>query len=366
MAFVYNIFLPFLPMFIRLLLLLFSLGFLPLLCFSQSYQDERREDKNRLQEILEKEIDKSRGAQNDRPGFSTLFPDHLPEWINGISSSGNGKIYVLGISDPGLDYNDAIHLAKFRLIGVASLIYKASLGNMRDFYTKEEDSKYANAFIDYTRFYASGNIDTSMVEVLNEHVTRFDEVVLLGVLDVSSFHDHNNHGGSFEITTDMISHARRYGNSTELVSRSNLNIKLDDAARGIYFNTDYQHHAINKIINTETRINGVNISSLPAMSLKYVIDGESENIDDGQTVQANPVNRSFGFSLRHGLWYAYYTAILFQLSDKAYGDAVNVYNLNELFNRFTQNLTREVVKNQVDCLDAKITIHDNQLFLECE
>lgn len=341
----------------------FSVLFLLMSFFSSYSQNDReriRSDKNRFQKLLENEIEKSESINDSGlPDFSTLFPDRLPSWINHIPAYTGDKLLVIGASDPGSDYQDGVNIAKIRMLAVAGLLYKAQVGNLREFYTREESARYANAFMDYTRYQAALPVDTGSIKIIDEHITRFEEVILLGEIDLADLD--RKKIPVFKTTSDIVSHARRSGNSTELIARGMLEIELDDPEKGMLFSHDYKTHAINKIVNTESRVNGQTIASLPAMSLKYVVNDSIEN-----NRLPSEMEGIMGFSLRNGLWYAYLNAILFELAEKSYGNAINVSNVNDLFQDIAENLTRELVQNQVNCIERKMVIHDNDLYLICQ
>ena len=327
--------------------------------FSQSNRERIQSDKNRFQKLLENEIERSESINDSgKPDFSTLFPDRLPSWINHLPAYSEDKILVMGISDPGSDYEQGVDMAKIRMLAIAGLLHQAKVGNLREFYTREESQRYANAFMDYTRYHSVLSIDTGSIRIVDEHITQFEEVVLLGEIDLADLQRKDK--PVFKTTADIVSHARRSGNSTELIARGLLEIELDSPGQGLFFNHDYESHAINKIVNTESIVNGQTIASLPAMSLKYNV-----NESDHHGGLPPDMEGIMGFSLRNGLWYAYLNAILFELAEKSYGSAINVSNVNDMFQDISENLTRELVQNNVHCLDVKITINENNLYLIC-
>ncbi len=156
-----------------------------------------------------------------------------------------------------------------------------------------------------------------------------------------------------------MSNARKVGSRTEIASKTNLSASYKSKELNKKIKHTYEANAINKKVNTETKINGNTISYLPAMNLRYSIANQNSNDSSLKTDQIK-------HSLRNGLWHAYLTALLFELSDKAHKNAVNLSNISEIFNNLSQNLTREIVSSSIKCNNKQIMIRENNLYLRCD
>ncbi len=320
-------------------------------CVSQT-----EEDRDRFLKILE---DETRQASNDfdTPAFFTLIPERLPSWINQIPVSRQNKIYVLGISDPGMDDKTGFIVASIRMRMIYSLLNKTLVRNMRDFYMREKHARYANAFIDYTHF--SNNIitDFSEIKIVESHTTKYGETILLGEVDISGLDKGSSSGSRLQASAGIWSNARRIGTRTEIISKVNFKTSYEpDGLNGI-MEFSYEAHAVNRRVNTTNKFNGKTISSIPALNLRYTI----ENHDGADSVRTDLI----GYSLRNGIWYAYLTAILFELADMAHGNAIHVSNISEIFDNTAQDFTRELVSSSVSCKQKQIMIRSNNLYLKC-
>ena len=335
-------------------------GFFSLSVHSQEEQWNNQKEKNRDSMLLL--LEKETRAQSDKghktTDFSTLVPERLPEWLNQIPLSKGNKIYLLGISDPGMDKEKGLKIAKLRMKIIYSLIANSEVSNMRDFYIREKQDGYANAFIDYTGLNNKIEAGLDDFEIIESHVTKYDETILLGKIDIRNSKSANKKADQLTTSAGILSNARRIGPSTEMISKINLDSEFKPAALSEKIQLSYEAYAINRRINTETTFNEDTISCLPALNLRYSIDDQH----DYDTLNVDQTS----FSLRNGIWYAYLTAIFFELTDMAHGSAVNLANINEIFDNFAQNLTREIVTSSVKCNQKRIMIQSNNLYLKCD
>ncbi len=339
-----------------ILLLLFPLNLL----FTQTQDNQRtsqtQQDRDRFNLLLEKETSRTE-RDTYSPAFFTLVPERLPAWINQIPAPSNNKIYILGISDPGMDEETGLIVAKLRLKTIYALLTGIRVNNMRDFYIRERQTGYANAFIDYTQFTSKINADFSEINIIESYVTKYDETILLGEVDLGAIKTNDTQDANLQITAAIMSNARRVGTRTEMVSKTDLKTKYRCEKLNKVIELSYEANAISRRVNTETQLNGKKISSLPAINLRYVV--ENENTQD--TIRTEQMS----YSLRNGIWYSYLTAIMFELADMAHGNAFNVANIHEIFDDIMQNLTREIVSNYVSCEQLQLMIRSNNLFLNC-
>lgn len=317
-------------------------------------QSQTVQNRDRLLKVLEQETTTS-ATDSDTQKFFTLVPERLPSWVNQIPTATENKVYVLGISDPGMDEETGYIVAKLRLKAVYSIISGSVVSNIRDFYAQEHYTDYSNVFIDFTSFENKINIDENNINIIESHVTKYDETILLGEIDINDLIA-NNPQSELIVTTGVMSNARRVGTRTEMVSKSDIDISYKSDEQEIDFLLYYETHAINRRINSETKLNESTISSLPALGLRYAVENQNED---------EPYDGQISYSLRNGIWYAYITAVMFELADMAHGYAIHISNIHDIFDHITQNLTREVVSNHVSCQQKTIKIRANNLYINC-
>jgi hypothetical protein len=324
---------------------------------AQNTNDRVKSDKEKTKKLLETETgsnDTDKEAVKDY--FFSIYPEQLPEWMNNLPVSDGDKIYLLGISDPFMEVEKAKELALLRIKLLASFINNIKVGNMRDYFVSETNGISTDYFLDYTRFLGEANLDLEDIKIIKNHTTRFDEVILLAEIDKSAITA--NSKNTIKTKADIISKALMIGDKYELIIRSEIDSEtIQDQEEK---NHHFLSYAINKIINTETTINDELISELPALSLKYA------SYDDVGKEDFLRDEKMMGYSLRNGIWYAYLTAIFFELADKVHGNAVHISKLQDVFNTNLRTLNREVVSAKVDCERKKIIFFDNQLFIKCD
>jgi len=324
---------------------------------AQNTRERVRTDKEKTKLLLEAETGNNGTAQDSiKDYFYSIYPEQLPEWMNNLPSPNQDKIYLLGISDPMMEYEKAQEIAMLRIMLLASMLNDVKVGNMRDYFVSENNGISTDYFLDYTRFLGEINLDQNDIKIINTHTTRFGELILLAEIDRTAFNSKSKN--TIKTKADIISKALMVGSKYELIIRSEIDNET------MYNEENKNHHfltyAINKIINTETTIDGKLISELPALSLKYA------SYDDIGKEEFLKNQKMFGYSLRNGLWYAYLTAVFFELADKVHGNAVHISKLQDVFNTNLRTLNREIVSARVSCKNNKIVIFDNQLFLKCD
>ncbi len=328
--------------------------------FAQNIDEQRisqtASDRDRFLLLFEQETEKI-SADLKPPVYFTLVPERLPLWLNQIPLSQGNKFYILGISDPGMDEETGFIVAKLRMKMIYSFLYETIVRNMRDLYIRDKRTGYANAFIDYTQFSNDYNFDFSEIKIIESHITKYGETILLGEIDTGIIDKAGCSVSRLKTSAGVLSNARRAGARTEIIGKTNLKITYEPQELNKVIELIYEAHAINRRVNTETRLNGKTISSLPAMNLRYAIEDQGVADSAGAGLM--------GYSLRNGIWYAYLTAILFELADMAHGHAINISNINEIFDNIAQSLTRELVSSSVSCRQKQIMIRSNNLYLKC-
>lgn len=331
---------------LNILLIIFSLH----LGFAQSFDTTGKKDKEKMKGLLESETSSLNSKKDSSENILiSIFPERLPQWVNNIKFEDKNKIYLLGISEPDMEETEAEKMAMNRILTLSSLLLDVSIGNMRDYFVLEDKGVNTEYFLDYTRFIGSIYIDTNKIEIEKKYRTKFKETILLAAIDKSAFLSPAKKIKIYS-KADIISKAMMVRSKSDLIIRTEIDTKIDEAESEQYFSL-----AINRITNTEASRNGKLISELPALRLNYSIE-EAEN---------NDFENIMGYRLDNGLWYAYITAIFFELADKSHGNPVHFSNLSDIFNNNIRNLNRELVLSKMSCVNKQILIKDNQLFLKC-
>ncbi len=97
-------------------------------------------DYEKMHKILQDEIDKSGRDTASHSGKLVLHPAHLPAWFFKMPESNQQTLYAIGISDPGMEDNDAYNLALLRAKAIIALLMHPSITGVTDNYPTENQN----------------------------------------------------------------------------------------------------------------------------------------------------------------------------------------------------------------------------------
>ncbi len=298
--------------------------------------------------------------------FDVSFPALLPPWLLEIPKSDDDSLYMLGISEPGMDSLPGYEMATRRALVMLALTGGPDVANIRDYYSAISDNRIAGVYIEFTRFMADVNACISCVDVIRTHLTRYDETIVLARMSKTDLNLDDNTEIGLQLHASLYSHLRSSGRSID------MNEKLDmetffymDGCEP--YGINYQYTDINRIVNTKTMINDELVSDLPALGLRYTT---------GRYNRARPVVYSEsghgeyysgsskpGISLRNGLWHALVTGILGSLSDAAHEGSIHFRQVGDLYNNMPVSLSREAVNVKVALPMPSLLVKNNFLYL---
>lgn len=142
------------------------------------------QDKERFQKIFEKETSGELGNQKRFKNVTRLsyYPDTLPSWFFNPLQNGAGY-YAIGVSDPDMVLDEAKEQAILRAKSLALLNEECKIQYFKDIYTNaKEVQRYTNLnerFDIYFKLTAKRKVADAMFAVLDTHVTRYIEYVVL-------------------------------------------------------------------------------------------------------------------------------------------------------------------------------------------
>jgi hypothetical protein len=144
------------------------------------------QNKNDFEKTFLKETE---GSQNNSSTkFKNItkysyYPDTLPEWFFTPPPSTLNCIYAVGVSDPDMEPVKAKEIAIHRAKAMAGLYLNAKMQYYRDVYTSESESgqytDYRQRFDTYFKVSSLSKIDDASFAVVDSHLTRYNESLVL-------------------------------------------------------------------------------------------------------------------------------------------------------------------------------------------
>jgi hypothetical protein len=335
-------------MFHKFILIAFSC-FLPLFIFSQQTEsrDRQRVEYNRFKEILEKEISEPiEGEVSVMPLI--LHPARIPDWFCNIPISDPGNVYAIGISDPGMDMDDAYELAIERAKAITSLMISSSIKSLADNYTNEKNpqssGEFVTKYLNYFSIHSGYTIDTANFKVLRRFLTAYDEaIVLTSYSMVKSGQDDLS-----EIVAEVYQVERQLSNTFEAEEKIMFN--SSDTSQ-LFAYTIYSR---NNLFEINSSRHGKDIL-FPYLNYRYTApDSVYENIN------------GFDSKLTHGLWKSYLELFLQNAWFLSQNSDLIIKQVDDEFTGKSQNLTRSVNADTPAFAVTGIMVKDNLITIKLD
>ncbi|OQX72164.1 MAG: hypothetical protein B6D61_14855 [Bacteroidetes bacterium 4484_249] len=140
-------------------------------------------DYMRFHETLEKEIKNTGRDTGSYSGEHVLHPAHLPYWIFQLPESNQQTVYAIGISDPGMEENNAYKLAELRAKSIIAVLLHPAVAGVTDNFSNERvnpaSEDFTAKYVDYNRIVSTlYNCDIN-TEIVERFFTSFNEAIVL-------------------------------------------------------------------------------------------------------------------------------------------------------------------------------------------
>ena len=263
----------------------------------------------------------------------SFYPDTLPSWFFRLPKSTGSSIYAIGISDPDLTPEDAAFQALHRAKSLAVLSDKTLMQYYRDVYTldnADEDYKsYGQRFDTYLKISSTTRADSSCFEVVQTHLTRYNEAVIL-VRFTPLASDDSAQGDQITAVGTALYVEAQIDDAFDTQAEYDF-MTTHKNCLGVNFSSHFTYREKGKRFLAISNFLG-NTLNYPIYNYKYSNPGWVKNTDP--LISYN------------GLWSIYAKKILQQLTLKTQETAVYIKNLEESYTSETRNLVREIaIKN---------------------
>jgi hypothetical protein len=286
-------------------------------------------------------------------------------------------VFIIGVSDPGMDSESGLALAMKRALAVAALTHRPDVSNIRDYFSAISENRFQEAYIEFTRYHATAKINPVNIGILRKFITRYGETIVLAGIPISFLTGEGTAGGSVSLMADLYSHLRRSGGNIDIDEKLDMEIVFNgnDGEREVIAS---RYTSINKVLTRKTTLNGFVVSDLPSLRLRYTAVSPGRTGGQGTYASGAPALTRYGIqtgndstevvarpavSLQNGLWHALITGILSALCDAAHGETIHFMQVSDLYDNMPVFLSRELVSVTVPFSIPSMVISDNFLYL---
>lgn len=289
------------------------------------------QDKENFEKIFLKETqgtkDYSSAKFKNIAKFS-YYPDTLPSWFFTPPASTLSCIYAVGISDPDMEPAKAKQMAIHRAKAMVGLYLNAKMQYFRDVYTSEKESKgytnYRQRFDTYFKISSLSKIDDASFAVIDSHLTRYNESMILLKYSPESLKEVNNIltvVGTVLYIEAQVDDAFEVQAEYELLSALRQPESQAQLAHYLY------REKGNKFLSNSEFLNNTN--EFPVYIYKYASPNWEKN---------TPPLVSY-----NGLWSKFTRELLRNLTLTTEQTKIRIKNLGEKYNPAMSNLSRETV-----------------------
>ncbi len=331
--------------------------FIPFLLTAQVSQDESVDENYlRFRSEFEKEFEISGSQYEDIPSNkrSVFSLTDLPGWVFELPESNDSIIYVIGVSDPGMNRDTALLLAALRAKAIFALVHGSYISGVTDYYTKNrktESHELNSAKLqDINKISNTITFNNSDFNIEKQIFTDNNEAFVLASLRLkTSLTDDTTYLECLaELSTSKYKTGDKYSEVYRMEIMTGEKNGLEKSSRYFYYIVK-KHNKKFKVLSE--------YSGLPVIAdrtkLKYN-SCKSGKISNDTLLST---------SLHSGFWYAYSSLILQKMVLDFNDIEVKHSGLNEQHQGTFQDINRSAVKKEVFMNISGFNIIQNKLFL---
>ncbi|MFO7842599.1 MAG: hypothetical protein R6V16_02210 [Bacteroidales bacterium] len=330
------------------LLILISAG-----VFSQEIidKDKERYEKN----VFDKAFGDNKDSLNYRKKYD-LIPEQLPDWFFPVIQN-TTSAEIIGVSDPGMEWKEAKKQAQLRALALYAIINSSTVSNITDDYTNLHEGAgyalYSTKFQDFVLTKSKIVCDLSAVEVVDTFFTKYNEAIVKIIM--------NNNFQSLS-AKDTI-----YATGEHLqvfVERNFKSEKLEFFDFIINSQTDNDSGSLNLQYSFKQAYRSYEITSFVGQD---TIDFEPRtyNYRTEFEFKKDSTDSEFKyFRLNKGLWNAYITGVLSNITWLSKQLSGAVKNSNDFYTLKSEMFVRTVSKNNIFFELQGFKMIENDLYLD--
>lgn len=312
------------------------------------------DDKSKYEkEVFNKEMGEEQDKQNHQRMLD-LIPEKLPNWFfNPVSIN---PYRFIGISDPGLNRDEAYKQAIIRAKAMYALINFTVLSNIADDYTNLRESgnqaMYETKFQDFTVAKAKVPYNNKEISIIDTFYTKYGE----GIILVEIIASNQSNPDTIEVKGEHLQTFTERGNRKEKIEFFNLMINDSKFSNDSVENSlQYNFRKLNRNYDVVSQF-GSRIIELPERSFNYQSEIEFVKDSTDTDFQANIVAL--------GLWNAYLCGILDNFTTLSKQLASKVKNSNDFYTLKNEGLIRTVARSKAHFEVNKFKLIKNEIYID--
>ena len=325
-------------------------------CFHLAAQETEinqvENDYQQFKEIFEQEFNNS-----DSSFFQNriaIHPASLANWLSHIPESDKNSVYAIGISDPGMQRDEAVQLAILRAKIILALLLEPKISSITDSYINEESKsksgRFTTKYANYYYLFASLSAAPQQFEVTDQFITSFDEAIVLLKYDLSA--PRSEIVDSVMLKIEIYQAERQQKNKFEFEEKCKVYglSKQNNSQEGIDI-FYYFYRSVNQFYEIVSRFNGRELN-YPQSVFRY---------QALSSIKMNKAVEEVSYKLTHGLWKAFLQSFIQSYTLAIPNPDVDIAQVGDHYSSSSQNLSRELVITAPNFKLNGIRINNNRL-----
>ncbi len=290
------------------------------------------------------------------PLFMTVIhPEKLPDWTFSAPKSGRDTLYVLGISDPGMDQELGKEVALQRALQLWLLLNVSDLDNMREHYRIEEDDDFMQVYAELSSVAGRANIQIQDLSIHKKHVTAFDETIILAGIPAAKALNKGAETTHSKTDISLFTRLNTVDNREHVDETFRLVFHSSDNDSPV--NIDQRVLRNGALTDNVTHMNDSLLTDLPTLNLRYRDAAHHDKHHNDNVSQQ-------GLCLRNGLWIALVSGVIQHLAEACHDDnSIHFRHMGETYMYTNQALGREITGCSLILSVPSLDVRDNELFL---
>ena len=275
----------------------------------------------------------------------------IPPWMYERFPEQDDTLYVFGISDPGLNDTVARQQAVFRALALGAMAKGTDCGHFSDFYTQEKGSGTGSKYEEIYRFSAYFSGKSQAPAILNDTILSSSEaVVLLGIPKANLNNDTRK---------NILIEAVLYSNEADIISRNKMSRKVDISIQ--------KRDSNEKTLLDASDFYQINGKATGMRSLfpksQFFYNNYEFYYTNSLPEKESDSSNFHGTTCKQGLWIAYVSEILEQLSLQTKLLTKESQVLRDQTEDTSTELLRERSRTRLSWRIKEIDIHDNKMWV---
>lgn len=305
--------------------------------------------------VFDKAFGDVNDSLNNRKRYD-LIPEQLPDWFFPLIKK-TFPAEIIGISDPGMDWDEAKKQAELRAVALFALLNFCTISNISDDYTNLNEGNgyalYTTKFQDFALSQSKLAFHYSQIEVADTFFTKYNEAIVKIRFNYQP--DAINTTDTIEVKGEHLQ---------VFVERNFKRDKLEFFNLTIDNKRSSDSTAISLQYNFKQAYGGFNISSIVG---KDTIDFNPRTYNyrtDQKFKQDSTDSELKYFHLNKGLWNASLTGVLSNITGLSKQLSGSVKNSNDFYTLKSEGLIRTVSKNQISFNLQQFKLVENNLYFD--